>query len=107
MSAYTSWPVLIEGPPYTPPPYILWKASDVWPFPTGGFASHNVPTSVLFYIWWLDLAVVAFVRVPRRFWWRVAVCILAIPAFVVGDSYAAACSYDWINQVTRAISSWL
>ena len=82
VTAYTSWPVLIEGFAYAPPPIILWRESDVWPFPNGGFIGANVPTSVLFYIWWLDLAIIASVRVGRRFWLRIVLAVLAIPVLV-------------------------
>ena len=86
VSAYTSWPVLVEGFGHTPPPLILWNETDVWPFPTGSLP-HNVVTTVLFYIWWVDLVVIAFVRVPRRFWWRIVLAVLAIPVLVFMSSY--------------------
>ncbi|HSW44417.1 MAG TPA: hypothetical protein VLM89_02485 [Phycisphaerae bacterium] len=88
VSAYTSYPLLLEGILKIPPPIILLNESNVLPLPKG-FFGFNWVASVLFYLWWFDLAVVAFVRGTKGKRWRVVPVILAIPGLVLISTHTA------------------
>jgi hypothetical protein len=87
VSAYTSYPLLPEI--WTSPPYILADESNLYPFHLllGRSGSGCVWTSLLFYLWWIGLFIVALLRLPRRRWWRIAIMIVAIPLMTYGSTY--------------------
>ena len=82
VTAYFSYPLLVElwvGIP------MIGPHSTVWPFPAGQLG-HQLGPTILFYWWWVGLAVIAFVRVPRRIWWRTVLVILAVPLLACGST---------------------
>jgi hypothetical protein len=87
MTYYTSYPLLLEG--LDAPPHLLpfHARSHLWPF-AEFFHDDPAPlTSILYYLWWIGLAVVALVRLHPRHRRRVVVLVLAVLAITVVSSY--------------------
>jgi len=85
VTAYTSYPLLMEL--FRGPPFILQRASNVWPFSMWGSNHPDWLTSLLYHWWWAGLAIMAWVRLPRRRRWRIALMIASIPALTYISSY--------------------
>lgn len=88
VTCYTSYPLLLEG--LDAPPYILpfHKESNLWPFARFYGNGTALLTSIVYYVWWVGLAVIAFVRLPQRHRRRVVVVVLAVLAMTVVSSYS-------------------
>jgi hypothetical protein len=89
VTCYTSYPLLPEI--LTGPPYLLPDETNIYPFNlyagriSVGMA--QVWVSVLYYLWWIGLVVISYVRVPRHRWWRIAIIIAAIPLMTWASTY--------------------
>lgn len=87
VTAYTSYPLLPEI--LTGPPWILAEESNVYPFGGWSRSSGDAETwvSPVYYLWWIGLLIITYVRVPRWRWWRIAIMIVAIPLMTYGSTY--------------------
>jgi hypothetical protein len=87
VTSYTSYPLLLEI--LTGPPYLLPDETNLYPFAwcLGRSSDGKLWVSALYHLWWVGLAVVTCIRVPRRRWWRIAILIVAIPLMTWGSTY--------------------
>jgi len=94
VSCYASYPILIEAWPGIGPPLLTFGCSNVWPLSltAGGFGygSEWLTPTLLFYLWWLDLTIIAAARTCRSVWQGLLVCAL-IGAIAVAVSYFGRC----------------
>ncbi len=95
VTCYTSYPLLLEC--WFEPPYILWGTSNIWPFAYwDSLKELACVTSVLFYLWWLGLKIIAWLRIKRSKRRRVWLLILAVPALTFASSYSGCYFGDMI-----------
>ncbi|NLE57258.1 MAG: hypothetical protein GX616_02780, partial [Planctomycetes bacterium] len=87
VTSYTSYPLLPEI--LIGFPYLLPIETNIYPFTllVGKGSTTNHWVSGLYYLWWIGLAIITCVRVPRRRWWRIAIVIVAIPVMTWGSTY--------------------
>jgi hypothetical protein len=87
VTCYTSYPLLPEL--LTGPPYFLPGETNIYLFGlfSGKSGIGEVWVSVLYYLWWIGLAVVTYVRVPRGRWWRIVVILVTIPLTTWASTY--------------------
>ncbi|NOX57350.1 MAG: hypothetical protein GXP29_00635, partial [Planctomycetes bacterium] len=91
VSAYTSYPLLLEG--LSTPPYIALGYSNIWPLSNFGprprsiFYTKSLP-SILYYLWWAGLILIADARMNRRRRKRVLLLFVAIPVMTYVSSHA-------------------
>lgn len=85
VGCYTSYPMLLEG--FSEVPYIVWEGSSIWPFSYWRSDAAWL-TSLLFHLWWIDLAVIAWVRLPSTRRRRIFLILVAIPILTCVSSYA-------------------
>ena len=94
VSAYTSYPLLLEGF-VGEPPYIILGTSNIWPlFSWRG--PHNAVITVIYYVWLIGLVVIAGTRLSRRRHRRVYLLIAAIPVLTCISSYSGCYFSDLI-----------
>ncbi len=101
VTCYTSYPLLLEG--LDRPPYILpfHRASSVWPFTVLWNDTPAILTSVLYYVWWIGLSIIAYARLPRRHVRRVVLLVLAVFAMTVVSSYSGCYVGDYLANLLR------
>ncbi|NOX58554.1 MAG: hypothetical protein GXP29_06810, partial [Planctomycetes bacterium] len=63
VSAYTSYPLLLEG--LSTPPFIALGYSNIWPLSRPDNMTESLP-SILYYLWWAGLILIADARMNRR-----------------------------------------
>ncbi len=87
VTSYTSYPLLPEI--LIGFPYLLPIETNIYPFTlvVGKGSATNHWVSGLYYLWWIGLAIITCVRVPRRRWWRIAIIVVAIPLMTWGSTY--------------------
>ncbi len=88
VTCYTSYPLLLEG--FSAPPFILpfHRESSIWPFAVFCGDTPAWLTTILFYVWWAGLSVIAFVRLPQRHRRRAVILVLAVFVMTVVSSYS-------------------
>ncbi|MGQ9651773.1 MAG: hypothetical protein ACUVXJ_16845 [Phycisphaerae bacterium] len=106
VTAYTSYPLLPEI--WTAPPYILAHESNLYPLDLllRDSRSADFWASLLFYVWWIGLVVVALIRLPRRRWWRIAIMIVAIPLMTWGSTYFGCHMAQGLDAAGKALGVW-
>jgi len=73
--------------------FIVFDLSPVWPFSfRGSWISANFFSTVLFWLWWADILVIAAVRSKRGQAWRLVLLAVGVVALAIGASYAGAYS---------------
>ncbi len=86
--SYASWPLPLEVMTESIPILLIGESS-IWPFP-GGWVDPELSTSLIFYLWCVDLLVIAAVRSRRQAWWRFAVAAAGFPLITLLLSYGSA-----------------
>lgn len=87
VSCYTSYPLPIQALAALPA-YILFFETPVWPFSEwSDWTDIDIVTSILFWLWWADILVIALIRSRRKDVWRVALLAVMLLALAVGVSY--------------------
>ncbi|MBN2447057.1 MAG: hypothetical protein JXO22_10040 [Phycisphaerae bacterium] len=88
-SAYTSYTLIAEG--LASPPYILNELSNLWPLCAIWHSSFSPDadwiTNVVYYLWWVGLGIIAWVRLAPRRRRRVVLVVLLIPLMTYASSY--------------------
>jgi len=89
VTCYTSYPLLLEGLDERPSHLLPFREqSNLWPFANSYHENVTLLTSILFYLWWIGLAVIALVRLHPRHRRRVVVLVVAVLAMTVVSSYS-------------------
>ncbi len=87
VTCYTSWPLLPEARLGGPVLLVFHEGCNLWPFSRLIGGESSLPVSLVYYLWWLDLAIIGLLRLAPRHRRRIVLLIVAVPVMTVVSSY--------------------
>jgi len=88
VTCYTSWPLLPEATSMYPTILAFHRESNVWPFSQFIGGRYSLPVSLVYHLWWLDLAIIGMLRLAPRHRRRIVLLVVAVPVMTVLSSYS-------------------